>query len=225
VAVALLLGGRAARAEERALRATLRLEGEQVRARFSVASALTERFRRRVAGGLESRVIIETRLLDGEGETVGRGRRFCKLLYSLWDEQVYVSLDDEGRPRPRILTFPEVEPALAACVAPRGLPVGLAGALSLDGGYRLVVRVALNPVSEELVERSRQFVTNPRGGARGRPNAVLGAVAGLFGAEGGALGETFEFRSAALLRPRRTAATADTTETPTAAASVERTSP
>lgn len=174
---------------------------ERVVASFDVMSALDEEFRRRVDGGLESRVEIGTRLLDARGDVVGQGGRSCKLLYSLWDEQVFVSITDVGSTRARIMSFETVEPALEACAQVRNLEVALAGALSLSKGYRLQVRVVLNPVSEEMVERSRQFITNPRGGARGRPNAVLGAVAGLFGEFEGALGNVAAYESEPLRRP------------------------
>lgn len=188
-------------AEVRPLEVRLRVENERVTADFSVAPAVDDEFRRRVDGGLESRVEIATRLLDARGETVGRGGRTCKLLYSLWDEQVFLTLKDDDQPRARVFVFDTVEPAIAACVEVAGLSVGLAGALSLAKGYRLQVRVVLNPVSEDMVERSRQFITNPRGGARARPNAVLGAVAELFGGWEGALGGVSAFVSPPLSRP------------------------
>lgn len=193
---------RLVRGEPRRVEVALARQGERIVADLSVRSAFDAPFRRRVAGGLESRVEIETRLLDSGGTLVGRGRRSCKLLYSLWDERVYVSVEDDGRPGPLVRTYGEIEPALSDCGRVRGLPVALAGALTLSTGYRLEARVVLNPVSEELVERSRQFITNPRGGARGRPNAVLGAVAGLFSQEGGALGDTVDFVSWPLARPQ-----------------------
>ena len=197
----------------------LALENERVVAQLRVDGAFTPSFRRRLSGGLESRVEIETRLTDREGAVVGRGRRSCKILYSLWDEQVYVSVEDEGRGGPIVSTFAEVPPALEACGKLQAFPVALAGALALSGGYRLEARVVLNPVSEELVERSRQFITNPRGGAQGGSNAVLGAVAGLFSRRGGALGETFDFISPPLERPSRSSSFARGTRTPTRAQS------
>lgn len=170
-------------------------------AELSIRTAFNASFQRRVAGGLESRVEINTQLVDPKGSIVGRGGRSCKILYSLWDERVYVYVEDQGRRQPRVQTFGKVEPALKACGDLQDLPVALGAALTFPEGYRLRVRVVLNPVSEELVERSRQFITNPRGGARGRPNAVLGAVAGLFSRQGGALGDTYDFVGRNLDRP------------------------
>lgn len=183
------------------LTVALSRETDRVVASFSVSSAFTDSFRRRLRGGLESRVDIKTLLLDREGVIVGRGRRQCRLLHPVWEERVYVRVEDDGRPEPVVLMFYKAADALAACGIVRSLPVGLVGALALSDGYRLETRVALNPVSEELVERSRQFASNPRGGARGRPNALLGLFARFFGGRDSALGGTFAFSSGPMKRP------------------------
>lgn len=191
----------------------LELDGERVLANARLSEAFTDAFRRRIVGGLEGRVEIKTRLIDREGAVVGRGGRTCKLLYSLWDETLYVSIEDEGREGKTERMFTEIDPALELCGTLRGLPVALFGALALADGYRLAAEVVLNPVSEELIERSRQFMSNPRGGARGGPNAMLGAVARLVPGRSGALGATFEFLGPPMARPRMDALAG--TRTPT----------
>lgn len=183
----------------------LRVHEDRVLASFSVDAAIDEEFRRRMAGGLESRVEILTQLTDARGQVVGRGQRSCKLLYSLWDEQTFATIADAARPPPGTETFETVETAVKACVEVEELPVALAGALTLADGYHLRVRVILNPVSEEMVERSRQFITNPQGGARTGPNSVLGALAGLLGDDEGPRGPSAVFRSERLTRPSRLA--------------------
>ncbi len=196
-----LFGGPARAEPPEALAVRLRVEEDLVLAEFEIESAFSADFRRRVEGGLESRVEIETELLDRTGSTIGRGARSCKLLYSLWDEEVYVAVEDQGRSSPRLEVHRRVDDALSACGRATGLPVGLAATLALRDGYVLEVRVALNPVSEELVRRSRQFIANPRGGSRGRSSTVLGAVAGLFGPGGGAPFDVSVHRSPPLPRP------------------------
>lgn len=190
-----------ARAEPQPVSVDLQREQDRVVAELDLSSAFTQTFRARVEGGLESRVEIFTELRDRYGEVIGRGARSCKLLYSLWDERIYVSVQDDGRDDPQLSTFEEIAPALSACGRMRSFPVGLSTALALAGGYQLYVRMIMNPVSEELVKRSRQFVANPRGGGRGGSNAVLGTIAGLFSRERGALGETLDFESGTLSRP------------------------
>lgn len=203
VLVAALISGApsSSGAKEHPLEASLVLQEDRVTATLDLVPAFSDAFRRRVAGGLESRVEILSELADRNGEVVGQGRRTCRLLYSLWDEHIYVQVDDQGGETPDVATFEALEDALRACARIEGLPVALAGALTLADGYRLRVRVVLNPVSEELVERSRQFISNPSGGAQGRSDTVLGAVAHLFSREGGALGDTTNFETEPLDRP------------------------
>ena len=191
-------------ADENIIPVQLMIRKDRVLAQLSVEHAFNDAFRRRVSGGLKSQVEIQTTLIDREGSVVGTGRRSCKLLYSLWDETLYVWVQDEGRGEPQVANFSTLPPALKACGYITELPVALAGALTLANGYILYTEVILNPVSEELVQRSRRFVANPRGARSGRSNTVLGAVAGLFSRRGGALGDVVEFSSLPLERPSRT---------------------
>lgn len=193
--VALVLGLSLSAPKPALLSAELARQGEHLVASFRVTSAFDDDFRRKVDGGLESRVEIFTELTDASGDVVGSGRRSCKILYSVWDERVFVLIRDEGRASPRQLVFEQVEPALDACGRADRLPVGFSAATSETRGFRLHTLISLNPVSEELVERSRQFVSNPSGVTKGGPNAVLGAVAGLFSREGSVLGSAVEMKS------------------------------
>lgn len=180
------------------LDASLRVVGRTVATRYDVTSAFTEDFRKRLRGGLTSRVLIETLLLGPDGEPVLGRVRSCEMRLDVWDELVYVRIRDAVRVRRR--TYRLIDDALRAC-GRVDTALGEAAVMTARTGYRVRATVSLNPVSEELLERSREFTSNPRGTTGGRPRAFFGAVARLFRSESDIRGTTFVFRSKPLDRP------------------------
>lgn len=178
----------------------LGLSGRVVTASFNVTSAFTESFRRRLGNGFTSRVLIEMELFDSTGASVAATVRACQLRFDTWDDVFHVGVTDEQRTRRGIHVL--ADDALRACGAIEGAAIAERPLLARANGYRLAVRVALNPVSPEMLERTREFMANPRGtGTGGRPRAFFGAVAKLFRTDSSAGGERFIFQSQALQRP------------------------
>ncbi len=197
----LLAAPRAAIADDESapLDARLFARGGLAHAAFSVTSAFTESFRKRLGGGLTSRVLLQLALLDPAGRVIASTERGCELRLDVWDDVVHVKVREETQLR--ALSFLLIDDALTACGSVEGVALGDLALLVRPRGYQLEVRVALNPVSPELLERTREFMSNPRGASGGRTRALFGAVARLFRAEAELGGETFVFRSASLDRP------------------------
>ncbi len=179
--------------------------GQQLQTQFDVSSSFTETFRKRVSGGLRSRVHIKTELLDAQGQTISSTLRSCHLAYSLWDELLYLSVITEKQSQPKVRRFLSIDKGISACGLVKDLAIGSMGTLSKNYGYRVKVSVLLNPISEEMRRRSREFMSNPKGGPTGGTNAVIRAVAGLFRSKEGSLGERFIFISKPLSRPDKEA--------------------
>ncbi len=182
------------------LKATWRAVGATVSVTFDVSVAFTEAFRKKLAGGLTSVAVIDLVLVDADANELSVRSRECRLRLDVWDDNIYVFLQDG--PRVRRSTFQVIDDALKACGQVAELPLTELGALPAERGYRLLVRVSLNPVSAELLERTREFTANPRGNVSGRPRAFFGAVARLFRSDEAAAGTVFVFRSAPLERPK-----------------------
>jgi hypothetical protein len=180
------------------LAATLTVAEGLVSAQYDVTSAFTEDFRRRLSGGLTSRVLIETLVLGPDRAPVLAQVRTCELRLDVWDDLVYARILDANRVSRR--THQLIDDALRACGVV-DTAVGEAAALEFKRGYRVQVTVSLNPVSEELLERTREFTSNPRGTSGGRPRAFFGAVARLFRSEADVRGTTFVFLSRPMPRP------------------------
>lgn len=200
--VALVVGSGAGVArgqdEPAPLSADLTLQGREVVTRYDVTSAFTEAFRKRLSGGLTSRVLIETLLLGPDGRPMLAQVRTCELRLDVWDDLIYARILDANRVSRR--TYQLIDDALRACGVVETV-MGEADALEYRRGYKVQVTVSLNPVSEELLERTREFTSNPRGTTGGRPRAFFGAVARLFRSEEDVRGTTFVFLSGPIARP------------------------
>ncbi len=195
-----LVGLAFAQEEPAPLNVRLGLNGNTVTASFDVTGAFTESFRRRMSGGLTSRVLIEIELEDSSGNAIATEVRACQLRLDIWDDVLYVAVTDAERTRRK--TYVLTDEAVKACGIVENTPIADATLLVRQAGYRLIVRVALNPVSPEVLERTREFMANPRG-TEGRPGGFFSAVAKLFRSESGSGGERFIFESQPLSRPTK----------------------
>ncbi|MBK8012279.1 MAG: hypothetical protein IPK13_13100 [Deltaproteobacteria bacterium] len=182
------------------------------RAEFEVTTAFTERFRERLAGGLTSRVIIDAEIESATGRKAVEVHRECRLRLDIWDERVFVQIDEGGATWRR--AFLVIDDALRACghvtTPPLSEPLSASPSPATPrpenrpdtARYRIYVTVMLNPVSPELLEKTREFAWNPTGSPPGRGRAMISAVAKLFRTDAMTGGEVFHFRSQAFLWPR-----------------------
>ena len=162
---------------------------------------LKDKVRRSSYSELEKHVWIAVRgLEDAMGRKTLESRRECSLRLDIWDERVFVQVDEDDTTWRR--AFLVIDDALKAC--------GQVTRLALDGPpqpsssklphattqrYRMYVKVMLNPVSPELLEKTREFAWNPSGSPSGRGRAMISAVAKLFRSDAMTGGEVFHFRS------------------------------
>jgi len=193
LAVALLASNSRARAQtsDAPLDVGARTENGVVRVTYDVTNAFTESFRRRFLGGITSRVRIRTLFVDLDGDELGRFERRCELRFDIWDEVAYVRVEDDSTQVRRVYRL--VDRALEACGVVEDVAMVPAGVLPRSG-FRILAEVALNPVSEELLEETREFMSNPSGSS-GNRQSFFGAIARFFRSNRTAQGESFLFRS------------------------------
>lgn len=181
------------------LEAALELEQDVVVASFDVTGAFTDRFRRKLGGGLKSQVVIEMSLRDQDDAEVASNIRECQLRLDIWDDLLAVGFREADR-QVRQRT-PVIDAGLAVCGKVERASLGRLPALTRAHGYRLLVTVTLNPISEELLQKTREFLANPRGRPAGGQRTIFGAVSRFFRSNDASSEERFRFRSAPLSRP------------------------
>jgi len=166
--------------------------------RTAFPPALEQRF----GNGLTNVVTIFAAVVPAEGGTpVALGGRMLEVLYDVWDERYLVTVRDARQPRPRPLAAADWEGLRRVLAEVSDLDLGPATLLP-PGPFRVEARVEINPVSRELMQRTREFLAGPGAGARpgGGTRSVLGVMAGYLLREPDAGEDAHFFRSRPLAR-------------------------
>jgi hypothetical protein len=151
----------------------------RVIASFDLSEAFPPDLQRQLGNGLTHVVALHVSLVPENGEAPAAiYGRTIEVLYDVWKEAFQVTAKDREHPSGRQLSlagWKELGPFLADAK-----DVDLAPASILGGGtWVAVARVEVDPVSAELLERTRELIANPRAGAGGDGGSpsVLGAMA------------------------------------------------
>ena len=181
LAAALLAAASAgpARADPGALPSGLESRSGRLLATLDLSPAFPPELNKQLGNGLTNLVTLHVALLPEGGERpAALFGRTIDVLYDVWEETFGVTVKDPQNPQGRRSTFrsfPELRTFLGEA---RTVDLGPLAELG-EGRWVLQARVELNPVSKELLERTREFIANPasagRGGAPSR--SVLGAMA------------------------------------------------
>jgi hypothetical protein len=147
-------------------------------ATLDLAPAFPERLERQLGNGLTNVVAVHVALLPARGgDPVAIWAREVRILYDVWEERFGVVVREPGAPGGRRLSFASFAELRRWLSTPDGVALGPAAVLD-DGEWVVQARVELNPVSKELLDRTRELIANPSAGARGGPSrSVLGAMA------------------------------------------------
>jgi hypothetical protein len=178
-ATAALLAGTPARAAAPGpLPVALSIRGGRLVASLDLTAAFPQAMERQLGNGLTNVVAVYLALRsEDRGEAEAFYARVFDILFDVWDETYDVTVKDTGAPAGRRMVLRDFPALRALLVAERDIDLGPAAALP----ERFVVeaRVEVNPISRELLQRTREFIANPVSGPRpgGGGRSVLGAMA------------------------------------------------
>jgi hypothetical protein len=178
LAVAPATAGAAPSAAPEPLEARVETVQDAVRVSADLSAAFPAQLERQLANGLTNVVAIHVALLPARGRGVAAiFAREVEVLYDVWEEIFHVTVRDPASPRGRRATFDHWGELQTFLGDLRG--VRLSPDTSLAGDAWVVqVRVELNPISKELLERTRELISDPTAGSRSGPSrSVLGAMA------------------------------------------------
>ncbi len=164
----------------RSLPVSLEARAGRLVASVDLAAAYPPDLRRQLGNGLTNVIALHFSVMPERGdEPIAIYGREIDVLYDVWEETYGVTVKDPQHPRGHRLTFASWEALHAYLASAKDLELA---ALSAVGSERfvLVTRVELNPVSKELLDRTRELIANPAAGSRaggGSSRSVLGAMA------------------------------------------------
>jgi hypothetical protein len=198
-ALAALLAATLAAAHDvpRSLPGRVEARAGRVQASIDLGPAYPPDIQKHLSNGLTNVIALHVALVPERGqEAPALFGREIDVLYDVWEETYGVVVKDSATPRGRELVFATYAALKVFLSDARAIDLGPVSELGA-GSWVVQTRVEVNPVSKELLEKTREFIANPAAGPRGGPSrSVLGAFASylLKGADPGA--EVHVFRSA-----------------------------
>ena len=179
-ALALLLGAVLAAGHDapRALPWSVEARAGRVVATVDLAPAFPPDLQRLLSNGLTNVIALHLALLPERGdEPVALYGREVDVLYDVWEETYGVTVKDPATPAGRVRTFARFDELRAFLAEARAVDLGPLDELDAER-WVLQTRLEVNPVSRELLARTREFIANPAAGRGGTPSrSVLGAMA------------------------------------------------
>jgi hypothetical protein len=203
LAAALGMGAPARAAAPAPLQAALASHAGRLQVSLDLSAVFVPQLERQLGNGLTNLVAVYVTILpEGGGEAVAFYGRVVDILFDVWDETYAVTVKDAHAPAGAHLVLPDFAALRAFLADERDLDLGPVDALPA-GRLVVEVRVEVNPVSKEQLQRTREYIANPSAGARpggSGSRSVLGAVASFLLREPDPGSDVHRFRSAPFTR-------------------------
>lgn len=138
---------------------------------------------------------------EGGTEPIALTARSCRVVYDLWDEIYRIELSQPGGRATAVAV--NLEGVLRRCCEVKRLPLAAASLLPAGGARWFVAAlVEVNPVSQEMLDRIKRWVSRPNGSnAIGPGDSLFGSFVGLFVARIGDADKKIAFRTEATVTP------------------------
>jgi hypothetical protein len=166
-----------------------------LRASFSYRDVLSDpELVKKLSSGLPMVIAMRAYVYRrGEDTPVALAARVCRVVYDLWDEVYRVHVSEPERERDQAAVLDGV---LRLCTEARDLPVVRRGLLATGERYFLGVAVDVNPVSPEMIEQMRRWMSRPTGSTGiGAGDALFGGFVQLFVRQIATSDKTLTFRT------------------------------
>lgn len=170
-------------------------DGDLLRASFSYRDVLADpALAKKLSSGLPMIIAMRAYVYrEGQLAPIALATRVCRVVYDLWDEVYRVHLSEPERELDRAVVLDGV---LRLCSEARDLPVVRRGLLAAGEPYFLGVIVDVNPVSPEMVEQIRRWMSRPTGMTSiGPGTALFGNFVQLFARQIATSDLTLQFRT------------------------------
>ncbi|MFS8067511.1 MAG: hypothetical protein ACMG6S_14205 [Byssovorax sp.] len=137
---------------------------------------------------------------EAGGDPIALTAKSCRIVYDLWDEVFRIQLTQPGGQSSAVAV--NVEGVLRNCGEAKKMPLAARALMGDSVRYFVAVLVEVNPVSPEMLDRIKKWVTRPSGSsAIGPGDSLFGSFVGLFVAKVGDADKKLAFRTQAFSAP------------------------
>lgn len=156
---------------------------------------------RKLEGGLPTTILLRASVYaNNSDKPISGALRRCRVIFDLWEEVYRVEIQQLGS-LDVVTATPTLEGVLHRCGEVERLP--LVTRASIPTGttsLSVSVLVEVNPVSSEMLDRIKRWVSRPSAGNSAAPgDALFGSFVGLFVARIGRSDRQIEFRTPPLI--------------------------
>jgi len=166
-----------------------------LQASYSYRDIIDRPIEEKLKSGLPTVIAMRAYVLrEGEANPVALAVRTCRVVYDLWDEAFRLKISGPGGDRD--LATHDIKGVIRNCAEASELPVTERSLLAAGKPHFLGVIVEVNPVSPQMIEQMRKWVSRPAGSTGiGPGDALFGSFVGLFVRQVGTADRTLRFRT------------------------------
>ena len=167
-----------------------------LRASFSYRDVLDDpELHKKMSSGLPVHIAMRAYVYEeGQTTTALLAPRVCTVRYDLWAELFQMHISEPGHERD--LAAVGLDGAIRNCAEARDLALVQRNVLKPGARYFLGVIVDVNPVSQDMMNQMRQWITRPNGSSGiGPTNALFGGFVSLFAPNIPSSDKTITFRT------------------------------
>jgi hypothetical protein len=150
----------------------------------------------KLKGGLPTTIVMSAYVFrEGGGPGLAATYMSCRVIYDLWNEVYNIEILQPGAPKEEKISG-TIEGVLRHCTEIDRLLVAPRSILAPPGTYYLGAIVEVNPVSPEMLDRIKRWVSRPTDAAANGPgDALFGSFVGLFAVRPGRADRQISFRT------------------------------
>ncbi|MCX7958860.1 MAG: hypothetical protein N3B13_07415 [Deltaproteobacteria bacterium] len=135
---------------------------------------------KRLSSGLSNKIIISVQGKDRKNNNpVFSSEYIFEAVYDVWDEKYRLYL--LGPQKNLILETENKEEIYMRFLTPRNLRICETKILSPESSYNVKVRIVINPVSKDIIEKIKEYLADPEMTGKGSPTrTIFGSFANTF---------------------------------------------
>jgi hypothetical protein len=155
----------------------------------------------KLKGGLPTMIVMSAFVARENGPPLAVATfKSCRVIFDLWDEVYRLEISQAGNPNV-VTATPTLEGVLRRCAEVDRLAVVAHSLLTAPDNYHLEGVVEINPVSTDMRERIKRWISRPTGGSTTAPgDALFGSFVGLFVTRIGSADRQVAFRTQTIPR-------------------------
>ena len=136
--------------------------------------------RQKLSRGLPTTIVLTGTVHQvGVKEPVSTTAQTCKITWHVWDEVYLVETTRPGGSKSSAAI--SVDGVIRRCADARRLPIGTSSQVSVGASVYVSAKIQVNPVSAEVLNKIKRWVSRPTGTATASPgDALFSTFTGLF---------------------------------------------